>query len=821
MKKILLPVFLLLFSLPFVAFGQLIESFDNSTSDSLWQTNFESAPSSMDVSNNTTDKVEGSASLYVDAKIASLNDWGSYDQYIYALPDGATPLDWSISDTLSIWVKVMSQVAHPEYMVFRIQIGDKTTADDPMEQYIYENLTILDNVHDWVQLKVPLKEIESDGTYIPDSTGFVIAPNSWGGFTYNDRKLNLDKIVQFQLGIIVSGYTAGTHLPADSIQCAFDGFERTGSRAIPAIIFNGVAVPSGLGQFDWGGSSLELIEKAGVNPVTNALKWTLGDAWSGSGWNIDPAFNLAGAWQQDSISFDMKAESGVLDTRLQFEDGAAKMGIKFSPIDDNAWHHYSYALKDFVPQDGTSGFDSSKVTVFQILAEGTAVSGKVLYLDNIWTGKPEFDVIAPVAVENASVVAGSFTNLVTWTDVPGESGEKYTVYASKSPISDIEAPGVDVVALNVAEDVQAADHVLIAPATNQDVTYYYAVKCIDKAGNPGPIASAGQVTNTAQGVAVINWGAPTNFAADGDLSDWAGIKPFRMFPSDGSGTIVTNTIISGDDDLSVNAYLAMTSDYLYVAFDVNDDIISPDISESSWLNDCCDLFFGLYEYQGKTHVGYKREVTPDYHMRFLKSKLIYDNPGADSLLVPGEDYYWDEKFPSGYVVEAKISFQDIAKKKRSASADPIFVAKEGMEIPIDFEISDADNAEREGQLDYSKDADGNSYQDVTKWAATFIGDNAVGVNDNPAIVNTFNLEQNYPNPFNPTTQIKYSIAKAGLVNIKVYDVLGRQVAELINHNQNVGEYTVNFNASNLTSGVYLYKIESGSFTATKKMMLLK
>ncbi len=87
MKKILLPVFLLLFSLPFVAYGQLIESFDASTKDSLWQTNIESAPSSMTVYNDSSDKVEGAASLNIDAKLGSLNDWGTYDQYIYALPD--------------------------------------------------------------------------------------------------------------------------------------------------------------------------------------------------------------------------------------------------------------------------------------------------------------------------------------------------------------------------------------------------------------------------------------------------------------------------------------------------------------------------------------------------------------------------------------------------------------------------------------------------------------------------------------------------------------------------------------------------------------
>ena len=821
MKKIVLPVLLVLFTLSFTVYAQMIESFDTTTTNPRWQTNIESAPSSMVVNNNTGDKVEGSASLYIDANLGSLEDWGTYDQYIYVVPDSVKPFDWSISDTLSIWIKVMTQVAHPEYMVFRIQVADRPTPDDPIEQYIYENLTILDNVHDWIQLKVPFKEVESDGTYIPDSTGFVIAPNSWGGFTYNDRKLNFDKIVQFQFGIISSGYTAGVHIPADSIKCAFDGFQRSGNKAIPAVIFNGISVPGGLGQFDWGGSALELVEKAGVNPVTNALKWTLGDTWSGSGWNIAPSFNLAGAWQQDSISFDLKAESGVQPIRIQFEDGAAKVGHVFQPADDNVWHHYSVALKDFVYQDGTSGFDSSNVTVFQFMAEGNAVNGKVLYFDNIWTGKPEFDVIPPEAVQNVSAVAGTYTNLITWTDVTGETGESYTVYASKNPITDISDPGVRVVALGVAEDVQVANHVLISPLTDQEVTYYYAVKCTDKAGNPGPITAIGQVTNTAQGVSVINWGAPTNFAADGNLDEWSGIKPFRIYPSDGSGTIVTNTLISGDDDLSCNAYVAMTSDTLYIAFDINDDIITPDISTSSWLNDSPDLFLGLYQYQGKTHVGYKRELTPDYHFRFNKDMLRFDNPGADSLLVPGTDYYWEEKFPSGYIIEAKISFQDIAKKRRTASADPIFVAKEGMEIPIDFEINDADNAEREGQLDYSKVADGNSYQDVTRWAATFIGDKAVGVNDKAVKISTFHLEQNYPNPFNPTTKINYSIAKPGLVNIKVYDILGRQVAELVNHYQNEGSYSINFNAGNLTSGVYLYKIQSGSYTATKKMMLIK
>ena len=85
----------------------------------------------------------------------------------------------------------------------------------------------------------------------------------------------------------------------------------------------------------------------------------------------------------------------------------------------------------------------------------------------------------------------------------------------------------------------------------------------------------------------------------------------------------------------------------------------------------------------------------------------------------------------------------------------------------------------------------------------------------------YSLDQNYPNPFNPATQIKYSIAKAGIVTLKVYDILGRQVADLVNKYQEAGKYTVDFNASRLASGVYIYRIESSSFTNVKKMMLIK
>ncbi|HCN37879.1 MAG TPA: hypothetical protein DIS94_09225 [Bacteroidetes bacterium] len=96
--------------------------------------------------------------------------------------------------------------------------------------------------------------------------------------------------------------------------------------------------------------------------------------------------------------------------------------------------------------------------------------------------------------------------------------------------------------------------------------------------------------------------------------------------------------------------------------------------------------------------------------------------------------------------------------------------------------------------------------------------------NNPSTIISYALEQNFPNPFNPETVITYSIAKDGLVKIKVYDMIGKEVATLVNNFRSAGTYRVEFNSkrySNLSSGIYYYKIESGDFSDVKKMILLK
>ncbi len=86
---------------------------------------------------------------------------------------------------------------------------------------------------------------------------------------------------------------------------------------------------------------------------------------------------------------------------------------------------------------------------------------------------------------------------------------------------------------------------------------------------------------------------------------------------------------------------------------------------------------------------------------------------------------------------------------------------------------------------------------------------------------SYSLEQNYPNPFNPSTVIIYDLPSAGFVILKVYDIVGKEIATLVNENKQAGAYNVSFNASNLASGIYFYHLRAGNFISIKKMLLIK
>lgn len=114
------------------------------------------------------------------------------------------------------------------------------------------------------------------------------------------------------------------------------------------------------------------------------------------------------------------------------------------------------------------------------------------------------------------------------------------------------------------------------------------------------------------------------------------------------------------------------------------------------------------------------------------------------------------------------------------------------------------------------DADGKVVADVEYYVSEISG-----VDDEQKIPFIFELSQNYPNPFNPETNITFSLPDESHVKLRVFNILGQEVASLINEVRNAGVHTIKFNASNLVSGMYIYKIEAGDFVQVKKMLLMK
>jgi len=97
----------------------------------------------------------------------------------------------------------------------------------------------------------------------------------------------------------------------------------------------------------------------------------------------------------------------------------------------------------------------------------------------------------------------------------------------------------------------------------------------------------------------------------------------------------------------------------------------------------------------------------------------------------------------------------------------------------------------------------------------------IGIGTNSSIAEGYSLSQNYPNPFNPSTIINFSLPVKSFVTIKVYDVNGKEIAELINNEKQTGAHSIEFNGANLSRAVYYYKLTAGDFSQVRKMILVK
>ena len=294
-------------------------------------------------------------------------------------------------------------------------------------------------------------------------------------------------------------------------------------------------------------------------------------------------------------------------------------------------------------------------------------------------------------------------------------------------------------------------------------------------------------------------------------------------------SITTNNFGNGDqypDDASdafVRLYLVYDDENLYGFFDVfDDDQYGNDPNVSNYLRNAVEIY--LDGDNSKDNSG--TVAAPDHHLTFRHEHIGNEatsnwdvETGLDStgLVWKIVDFNnrvigQDDFTVNGYYVEFKVPLENV-------DMTPV----EGTTIGLEMQQDDNDGNSRESITKWWENVGDSSWQYASTWGTAFLGSEAVvGVKDQHSVQPTqFSLAQNYPNPFNPSTKISFSVDKPGLVTLKVFSLLGQEVATLVNERLASGTFEVNFNANNLPSGVYFYQVTSGNSSITKKMMLLK
>jgi hypothetical protein len=308
-------------------------------------------------------------------------------------------------------------------------------------------------------------------------------------------------------------------------------------------------------------------------------------------------------------------------------------------------------------------------------------------------------------------------------------------------------------------------------------------------------------------------------------------------------------------DLSANFFCSWDATYFYYYEEVKDDWVVAD-NGTTYNNDCLEIKFDPDPLAGPPTTGsgiFAVNMTAvdssDVTGPLSGVDNMYpDNNGNGDIAgyryTPGEDYA-RKLSDTGYFIEGRIPWEFIyfsadARGPITAAVGNIF----GMAI-MNHE-NDGDGTGRYGSIEWASamtDAvwnntnylgtvtflEGNKLNLSTMNTITGIDTNTIDYTPkNVGVVQSilqppmkYMLSQNYPNPFNPSTTIEFSLPNQAMVTLKVYDVLGSEVAALVNEVMPVGNHRVTFNGADLTSGVYFYKLNNGQQVLTNKMMLVK
>ncbi|MXW15344.1 MAG: T9SS type A sorting domain-containing protein [Rhodothermaceae bacterium] len=506
--------------------------------------------------------------------------------------------------------------------------------------------------------------------------------------------------------------------------------------------------------------------------------------------------------------------------------------------------------------------------------------GGPIYLDDVYIGAVDLDLsdqnAPPPAAMGVSAAATADSNTVSWTSIADAAS--YKVYFSTEEFTSISDPGVGIAA-QVGGDATSAGHKIEVPHESLlPLTLHYAVTTLSSSGveNEDISSSTASVANenlplqahiseltTDELEHLTDLLFGDSFDDVTEMGFPEGYMPFEL-NMDHFKPADAGLPAGGDEDLSGKLWGGYSANppelYLYV--EVTDDQTSLQAAGGNpgegWQHDSIEFGWGNYDvrevagggiFTGTPHQDITRGEFADYQFRIggqgdgtKAGTEAYAFVGWSIDAVPqGGGAIYDQLMDDngmviGYKILSLFPMDQIQKlDNEDGTPDAVTPLPTGDEIsyfPFNFVLNDGDGGNRDAQIQWSikSNADGQWWNTPAQWPPVALVGRTVETEDTTRVniaveelPGEIVLDQNYPNPFNPSTSIQFSLPASESVTLRVFDAMGRTVATLLDRKPHVaGKHTVQFNAEGMASGIYFYRLETGSSVLmTRRMILIK
>ena len=521
---------------------------------------------------------------------------------------------------------------------------------------------------------------------------------------------------------------------------------------------------------------------------------------------------------------------------------------------NNTWNEQDFKISDIGRGKWQKiTFDMSKISqvqnvniTIQANLNTTASYDTTILFDDITIegiNPPETGVVSPQTVGYVKTYTPQDGKGYEWVEldwVDNVNPATYNIYRSKSPITDLNASGVQQVASAIPQGTQQWG---FRPYTTdgKSITQYYAVTAVALNANNDTVESTlnsqcktGAMVLDSTSVSykvpyIKNFG--DSFAPYMDTGDGTPFSadPYWIYPEDCKGSAArVSTWTPSSTVFNYKMKIVEDDTAMYIHAEVED--VDPTLASFGtiycWNGDGIEFYISFYDKDTlkiwhNDKAALNRNALGDIRCGINDLGQVNVGETPNGGMIGG---YSPSLSGTGWSVNMKIGLDSVANAYAARHNNMM------MPFRIDANNINPDppyNETSKAQVLHTGEVNAMGFESdwlrpQTYGSLELINFKVTGMKNTVSnLPKTYKLYNNYPNPFNPSTTIKYDLPKESQVQLKIYDIVGREVATLVNGKQKAGNYSVNFNASKLASGVYIYRIIAGNFVRSHKMILLK